>query len=263
MQEKEILGIDVGASGIKGAIVDTATGTLLSERFRVATPSPSHPEDVALAFAEVVRQFGWKKSVGCGFPALIKKGVAHTAANIEKSWIGVDVARLFSKACTCEVLVRNDADLAGLAEMRYGAGKGRKGNIILITIGSGLGSALFTDGKLVPNTELGHLYLRNSDVIVERFAADSIRKKEELTWEEWGERFNQFLLHLEQILAPDLIILGGGSSKKFDRFQHLLQTETEVLPAQLLNNAGIIGAAVYAREKTSSPKCTSKTLQGL
>ncbi len=158
MKQKEILGIDIGASGIKGAIINLETGELVSDRFRVATPSPSTPKAVAKAFTEVVKHFKWKKNVGCGFPAVIRDGTAHTAANINKQWIGTNAAKLLSEACGCNVYVSNDADLAGLAEMRYGVGKGRKGNVLLITIGSGLGSAMFTNGEMVANTELGHLF---------------------------------------------------------------------------------------------------------
>ncbi len=248
MKQKAILGIDVGASGIKGAIIDLKTGEMISDRFRVPTPSPALPEAVAIAFNEVVEHFEWSGPIGCGFPAVIRDGVALTAANIDKKWIGTDAAALLSNATGCEVYVSNDADLAGLAEMRYGVGKGRKGSVILITIGSGLGSALFIDGVMVPNTELGHLFLKNSKVIAERYAADSIRKKEDLSWTEWATRFNKFLLHLERLFSPKLFILGGGSSKKFDRYQEVLTVETEVIPANLRNNAGIIGAAIYAAE---------------
>ena len=250
MPKNEYLGIDVGASGIKGAIVNIKTGDLQSERLRLPTPSPASPKAVVQVFAELVDQFSWQKSIGCGFPSVIKKGVVHTAANIEKKWIGVNAEQLLSEVTGCKVLISNDADLAGLAEMRHGAGKGQAGNVLLITIGSGLGSALFTNGQLVPNTELGHLFLKNQKVIAERYAADSIRKAEGLSWDEWGERFDEYLVHVNKILRPGLIILGGGGSKKFDRFAHLLTVETEVVPAELLNNAGIIGGAIYAYERS-------------
>lgn len=249
MAQKEILGIDVGASGIKGAIINLETGELVSERHRLATPSPSTPKAVAKVFTELVQHFDWDQSIGCGFPAVIKNGVARTAANINEKWINTDAAKLLSDACGCKVYVSNDADLAGLAEMRYGVGKDRAGNVLLITIGSGLGSAMFTNGEMVPNTELGHLFLRNSKVIVERYAADSIRKKEDLSWNDWGKRFNEFLLHIERVFSPDLIILGGGSSKKFSRYKDELMVDCEVIPASLLNNAGIIGGAIYAHEQ--------------
>lgn len=256
MARKEMLGIDIGGSGIKGAIVNIKNGELVSERIRLATPSPSKPKAVAETFTELVQEFKWEKAIGCGFPAVIKDGQAYTAANVDKEWVGVNVEKLLSKASGCPVCVSNDADVAGLAEMRYGVGKGRMGNTLLITIGSGLGSALFVDGKLVPNTEFGHIFLRNQKVIAEKFAADSIRKKEELSWEDWGMRFDEYLCHIDKILRPKLIILGGGGSKKFKRFSHLLTLETEVVPAELLNNAGIIGAAINAYERQAALQTT-------
>ncbi|MEL6635872.1 MAG: ROK family protein [Bacteroidota bacterium] len=248
MKQQELLGIDVGGSGIKGAIIDLETGELRSERFRVATPSPAKPALVAVAFKEVVEQFKWKGPIGCGFPAVIREGVALTAANIDPQWIGTNAAQLLGKATGCEVYISNDADLAGLAEMRYGVGRGKNGTVILITIGSGLGSALFINGRMVPNTELGHLFLKNSKQIAERYAADSARKREDLSWEEWGTRFNKYLQHLERLFSPSLFILGGGGSKKFDRYREVLTLKTEVIPAQMRNNAGIIGAAIFAAE---------------
>lgn len=244
-----MLGIDIGGSGIKGAIVNIKTGELVSERLRLSTPSPSTPKAVAKVFTELVKQFGWKKSIGCGFPSVIKDGQVYTASNIDKQWIGTEVEDLLSTASGCPVYVSNDADVAGLAEMRYGVGKDKTGSTLLITIGSGLGSALFIDGTLVPNTEMGHLFLKNHKVIAEKYAADSVRKKEELSWDDWGLRFNEYLCHVDYILRPKLIILGGGGSKKFNRFSHLLTLETKVVPAELLNNAGIIGAAIYAYER--------------
>lgn len=247
MAEDKILGIDVGASGIKGAIVDVKKGNLITERFRVPTPVPSKPKAVAKAIADVTEHFEWKGLIGVGFPSIIQNGVAKTAANIDKKWIGTNVQKLISKATGCPVSVRNDADVAGIAELQFGAGKGKKGTIILITIGSGLGSAVFTDGKLLPNSELGHLKFKG--MIAEHYAADSIRKKLELSWEDWGTRFNEYLLHLELLFSPDLIILGGGASKKFEKYKNLFTINCPVVPAKLLNHAGIIGAACLASEK--------------
>jgi polyphosphate glucokinase len=262
MKQKEYLGIDVGASGIKGAIVDVEKGVLISERFRIPTPQPSWPKEVSIAFNEVVSHFGWEgKTIGCGFPSVIKKGIAQTAANINKSWMGTNIAETFSEQCGCPVIVRNDADVAGIAEMQFGVGNNVKGTVLIITIGSGLGSALFRDGLLVPNTELGHLFLKGHNEIVEHYAADSARKRLELSWEDWAMRFNKFLEHIELIIAPDLIILGGGGSKKFDKFEKFLTVETQVLPAVLLNNAGIIGAAVHAYNRESSVSSASKMLR--
>lgn len=249
MSKGSVLGIDVGGSGIKGAIVDVHTGELLSERYRIDTPNPSKPASVAKAFATVVNHFKWKKAIGVGFPAIIKEGHAMTAANIDKTWIGTNAKRIFSEATNCPVAICNDADVAGLAEMTFGAGKGYNGTLLMITIGSGLGSALFCNGRILPNSELGHLYLKGHSSIVEKFAADSARKREGLDWQEWCLRFNQFIDHIELIFSPDLIVLGGGASKKFSKYSEYLVSQAPVLPAKLLNNAGIIGGALYAHQK--------------
>jgi len=248
MYKNGILGIDVGASGIKGAIVDVSTGELLSERFRVSTPQPSKTKAVAKAFATVTEHFKWKGSIGVGFPAIIKEGHSLTAANIDESWIGADVQTLFSEASGCPVVVCNDADAAGIAEINFGTGKGHEGLLLLITVGSGLGSALLMNGKLIPNTELGHLYLKGQKNVAEQYAADSARKREDLDWEEWGTRFNTYLKQIKVLFSPDMVILGGGASKKFEKFAHLLKVDMKVTPASLLNNAGIIGAALYAHQ---------------
>jgi len=244
MVEDKTLGIDVGASGIKGAIVNVITGELVTERFRVPTPFPAKPKAVAKAISGIVNHFEWKGLVGVGFPAVIQNGTAKTASNIDKKWIGTNVEKLLSETTGCPVYVRNDADVAGIAELRFGAGKSKKGTVILITIGSGLGSAVFTNGVLLPNSELGHLKFKG--MIAEHYAADSIRKRLELSWNDWGKRFNEYLQHLEFLFSPDLILLGGGSSKKFDKYKDLLQVDCPVMPAKLLNHAGIIGAACLA-----------------
>lgn len=244
MQDKIVLGIDVGGSGIKGGLVNVATGGLLGERLRLETPQPATPEAMAGTFAELVKMHQWTGLVGCGFPALIKHNVAHTASNIDASWVDVNVADLFSKASGCIVEVMNDADAAGIAIMRFGIGKGMKGVVLVITIGTGLGSALFLDGRLLPNTEFGQLIMHN--MIAEQYAADSVRKRLELSWEDWGGRFNEYLNHLEDLLSPDLIILGGGGSKMFQEYEAFLHLETPVRPAFLQNHAGTIGAAFNA-----------------
>ena len=249
MVQTEYLGIDVGASGIKGAIVDVKKGMVISERFRIPTPNPSTPKAIAKAFAEVVDQFGWKnKIIGCGFPSIIKKGVAQSAANIHKSWVDTDVEKLFTNATGCQVIVKNDADLAGIGEMKSGIGKDKMGTVLFITIGTGLGSALFVEGRLVANTELGHLYMKGHNKVAEQYASDSARKRKGLSWKAWGLRFDKYLQHIEKIFSPDLIILGGGSSKKFELYKKYFSISTPVMPAELLNNAGIIGAAFYAYE---------------
>lgn len=245
-KSKYVLGIDVGGSGIKGAPVDIKKGKLLSERLRIETPQPATPKAVAKTFAELVKMHDWNGPIGCGFPAIVRHGVAHSAANIDKKWIGKDVEKLFSKASGCPVKVMNDADAAGLAAVRFGAGKSVKGTVLMLTIGTGIGSALFSDGKLVPNTEFGHLYFKG--MIAEHYAANSVRKNLELSWEDWGKRFNEFVHHIDRILSPDLIILSGGASKRFDEYRHLMTSETKIIPSAMLNNAGTVGAAMYAWE---------------
>jgi polyphosphate glucokinase len=245
-KDKYVLGIDVGGSGIKGAPVDIKRGQLLGERLRLDTPQPATPKAVAKVFAELVKMHDWTGPIGCGFPAIVRRGVAHSAANIDKKWIGKDVQKLFSKACGCPVRVINDADAAGMAAVRFGAGQKVEGTVLMLTIGTGIGSALFIDGKLVPNTEFGHLYFKG--MIAEHYAANSVRKNENLTWEEWGMRFNDFLLHIDRILSPDLVILSGGASKRFDEYRHLITSETKIIPSAMLNDAGTVGAAVYAWE---------------
>ena len=246
MHGKKVLGIDVGASGIKGGIVDIKKGKLLTERLRLETPMPATPDTMAQTFAELVRMHNWTGLVGCGFPAIVKKGFAHSAANIDRDWIGKDIEHIFSVASGCDVKVLNDADAAGLAEMEFGAGQDRHGTVILITIGSGLGTALFREGKLIPNTEFGHVFMHG--MIAEHYAANSVRKEKNLDWDEWGKRLNEYLIHVERLISPDLIILGGGVSKRFEKYSQYLHPDTPVIPAQLLNTAGAIGAAYYAWE---------------
>ena len=241
----EILGIDIGGSGIKGAPVNTESGDLLAPRQRIPTPQPSKPEAVAEVVAQVAKNFAWKGQIGCGFPAVIRSGVAYTAANVSKKWIGTDAASLFSAGTGCPVCVVNDADAAGLAEMTFGAGRGQKGLVLIVTIGTGIGTALFTDGHLVPNMELGHIELGGQDA--ETYASDAARKREGLSLRRWAKRFNLYLNTLEKLLWPDLIILGGGISKEFEAFRPALKVQAEIVPARTLNEAGIIGAALAAR----------------
>lgn len=236
------LGIDVGGTGIKGAPVDTEKGVLLEERYRVLTPQPATPAAVAECVTEIVRHFKWRERIGVGFPATIKNGVAMTAANIDQSWIGTDGKALFEKRTRCKVNLINDADAAGIAEMRFGAGRDVKGLVLMLTIGTGIGTALFMDGLLVPNTELGHIEIRGKDA--ERRASDAVRVGKELSWRKWAKRFNEYLDRIERLLWPDLIIIGGGASKYFDRFAPDLTVKARLTPAQLLNEAGIIGAGI-------------------
>jgi polyphosphate glucokinase len=243
--KNKILGIDVGGSGIKGAIVDISTGELLSERHRIETPKPATPEAIAKTIKKIAKHFDYKGKIGCGFPAVIKNGVIKTAANIDKSNINVDAEKFFSKIIGNKIFLVNDADAAGIAEISFGAGKNITGVVLVLTIGTGIGSALFIDGKLVPNSEFGHILMKNG-LIAEKFTSDAVRKNLDLKWTEWGKRFDVYLHYLERILNPKLIIVGGGTSKKIDKFKEKITLSTPIKPAKLLNNAGIIGAAIKA-----------------
>jgi polyphosphate glucokinase len=247
----QILGIDIGGTGIKGAPVDTDTGEMLDTRYRVLTPNKAKPGGVARCVAEVAQHFTWNGPVGCGFPAVIRGGVVYTAANIHKSWIGTDAAALFGERTGCAVHVLNDADAAGLAEVTFGAGKGCKGVILVATIGTGIGTALFTDGRLLPNSEFGHLQIRGKDA--EWRASDAVRKAKRLTWKRWAKQLDEFLVTMEKLVWPDLIILGGGVIKEYERFLPWLSVRTEVVPAQFLNEAGIVGAALAAKINLTPP----------
>lgn len=240
-----ILGIDIGGSGIKGAPVDIETGAMLTERFRLPTPQPSRPEDVADVVTQVIQHFNWHGPVGITFPAIVKEGVVYSAANVDSGWIGADARALFERKSGCPITVVNDADAAGIAEMTFGAGKGHRGVVIMLTFGTGIGSALFVNGYLVPNTELGHLELRGKDA--ERRASDRARQEKDLSWEKWAERVDEYLGMVEYLFSPDLFIIGGGVSKKAERFVPLLSTRAQIVTAALLNDAGIVGAAMAAK----------------
>lgn len=242
----EVLGIDIGGSGIKGAPVDVLTGELMAARHRIATPEPSTPGAVAEELGQMVQHFDWRGPIGCTFPAIVRHGVILTAANVDASWIGVDAVALFEKATSCPVRVLNDADAAGMAEMTVGAGKHHTGVVIMLTFGTGIGSAIFVDGHLLPNTEFGHLVI--GGVEAEHLASARVRDEEGLSWKKWSERVNIVLAQIEFFFSPDLFIIGGGVSKKHHKFMHLLETRAEIVPAQLLNDAGIIGAAMAAKE---------------
>jgi polyphosphate glucokinase len=245
MKLKKILGIDIGGSGVKGAIVDTKKGVLLTERYRIPTPQPATPEAVAKVIAKISNHFQWKGPIGVGFPGVIQQGIARTAANVDDSWIDKNLNKLFSKATGCKVHVVNDADAAGMAEVKFGAGKGVKGTIILITVGTGLGTVIFTNGKLVPNLEFGHLMLHGADA--ELYASDAARSKNDMDWDTWAGRFNEYLLRIEELTWPDKIIIGGGASKKGEKFFPFLSTKAPVVPAKLMNEAGIVGAALVSK----------------
>jgi len=243
----KILGIDIGGSGVKGAPVDTEQGVLLETRFRIPTPEGAKPDDVANVVKQIAHHFKWKGPIGCGFPAVIQHGIARTAANVHKSWINTNAVELFSNATGCPVQVVNDADAAGLAEMRFGAGKGCDGLVFIVTVGTGLGTALFTNGVLVPNTELGHIELDCLDA--ESQASDAARKREDLSWKKWAERFDHYLDAIEALFWPDLFIIGGGASKRINKFIEHISVKAKVVPAQLRNEAGIIGAALAGEKQ--------------
>jgi polyphosphate glucokinase len=239
-------GVDIGGSGIKGCTVDLTTGELVGERVRIDTPQPSTPDAVYEVVSRVVAEFGWTGSVGVTFPGVMKSGVAHTAANVDKSWIGTDVDAGLEAVVPGAVHTLNDADAAGMAEMRYGAGRDRKGVVLMLTFGTGIGSALFVDGTLVPNTEFGHIQVDGEDG--ERRASAAAREREGLGYPEWALRVDRYLDVLEAGVWPDLIIVGGGVSKKAHKWVPLLSTRTPVVAAELLNAAGIAGAALAAHE---------------
>jgi polyphosphate glucokinase len=249
----QILGIDIGGTGIKTALVETTTGELIGERTRVATPRPATPQAVGATLKDVVKEHQWSGPIGIGFPAAIQHGVARTAANVDKSFIGLPIADYFSQQTGCPVYMANDADVAGLAEMRFGAGKDNPGVVLIITIGTGLGTALFSDGHLMPNTELGHVFLSNG-IEAERYASEAVRVVKELKWKEWGDRFNLYLTTMESLLWPDLIVLGGGVSDKLHKFSPMITTKVPVVAASFLNQAGIVGAALFAEEEIKRRK---------
>jgi polyphosphate glucokinase len=241
-----ILGIDVGGSGIKGAPVDMETGQLLAERIRIKTPKKGEPEPVAEVVHQIAQSFNWIGPIGIGFPAPIKSGVALMAANVSEKWVGTNADALFSKITGCECTMINDADAAGLAEMTFGAGRGNHGTVIMITLGTGIGTAIFHRGQLIPNTEFGHLEIKGEDA--EFRASDAARQREDLSWKKYAKRLNKYLGTMERLFWPNLFIIGGGISKESEKFLPYLTIETHVVPAQLLNEAGIVGAALGARQ---------------
>ena len=242
----EILGIDVGGTGIKGALVNIETGKLTSEKFRIPTPKTATPKAVANTIKELVNHFNWKGLVGCGFPTPLQHGKCLTGGNLHKDWKGVQVDTLFEAKTGNSFSIVNDADAAGLAELNFGAGKGVKGTVIMITLGTGIGSGLFLDGKLVPNTEFGHVLYKNGEIF-EKYASDSARKRDDLSRKEWGKRLRKYFKHINLLVSPDLIIVGGGASKKFDKIEAKLDLDVKIVPAQAENEAGIIGAAMAAK----------------
>jgi polyphosphate glucokinase len=241
-------GVDIGGSGIKGCLVDLEIGQLIGERVRIETPQPSLPDPVYGVVAKIVDSFGWTERIGVTFPGVMKHGVAHTAANVDKTWIGTDVDAGLEQLIPGSVITLNDADAAGIAEMRYGAGREQRGVVLMLTFGTGIGSALFVDGHLVPNTEFGHIQVDGEDG--ERRASAAAREREDLDYPTWARRVDRYLDVLEAGVWPDLIIVGGGVSKKAHKWVPLLTTRTPVVPAQLQNDAGIVGAALAANERS-------------
>ena len=254
----KVFGLDIGGSGIKGAPVETESGELLGERIRVPTPEAATPDEVVAAAVEVVSRSGWEGPVGCGFPGVVKEGVIHTAANVADEFIRFDLQTRLQKELGTPVRIVNDADAAGLAEMRWGAGRGVEGMVLMLTIGTGIGTALFVEGKLVPNTELGHIEIHGREA--ELWTADRIRKVEDLSWKKWSRRIEEYYQKMEALLWPDLIIVGGGVSKKSEKFLPRIETRTRVVPAEMLNNAGIAGAALaFVPETPVSPQLPAST----
>jgi polyphosphate glucokinase len=238
------VGIDIGGTGIKGAPVDLDTGALTAERIRIPTPSPSTPDAVAAVVREVLDEINVPGPVGVTMPSVVTGGVIRTAANIDKSWIGMNVENLLVQVTGRAITVMNDADAAGVAEMRYGAGAGRTGTVVMVTLGTGIGSAVFVNGILVPNTELGHIHLHHGEA--EDWVAESVRERDDLSWKDYASRLDDYLDLLQRLFWPALIIIGGGGSKKADKFLPLMNVTTEVVPAKMQNEAGIIGAAMLA-----------------
>ncbi|MCW5852461.1 MAG: ROK family protein [Anaerolineae bacterium] len=245
----DILGIDIGGSGIKGAPVNLERGELTQPRHRIVTPEPATPDAVADVIGALAHHFDWRGPIGCTFPAVVQRGIVWSAANVDKSWIGVDGQVLFHRTTGCPLVLLNDADAAGLAEMEFGAGQGQSGVVMMLTFGTGIGSALFINGQLVPNTELGHLEVRGKDA--ETRAAARVRDEKGLDWKQWSKRINEYLGMIEKLFSPDLIIFGGGVSKEHGKFFQYLESRAPVVPAVLFNEAGIVGAALAARSLAS------------
>jgi polyphosphate glucokinase len=241
----DVLGIDIGGSGIKAAPVDVTTGALSAPRVKVATPRPALPDPIAEAVKGLVAGFGWTGPAGIAFPGVVIGGVTFTAANLDRAWIGLDARALFAKATGLTVSLLNDADAAGMAEMKFGAAAGQDGTVLLLTFGTGIGSALFTDGVLVPNTEFGHIEIHGKDA--EERASERARELHDLSWGKWADRVDDYLAHVEALVSPSLFIIGGGISRKSDRFLPLLTSvRAKIVPAALHNDAGIVGAAMAA-----------------
>jgi polyphosphate glucokinase len=246
------LGIDIGGSGIKGALVDTEKGEMVTERWRIPTPQPAKPPAVIAVLKEIVDHFEYSGPIGVGLPGIVINGMVHSAANIDDDWLGFPGQQAMAETTSCPVTLANDADVAGVAETRFGAGKGQSGTVMIFTLGTGIGSAVFVNGRLVPNTEPGHVYLRNQKKDAENYAAERIRDEKNLSWKRWGKRLNTYFKHIEFLFSPELIIIGGGISKQHEEFLPYIKTRARLVPAELRNEAGIVGAAVLASESPKS-----------
>ncbi|HCX22309.1 MAG: polyphosphate glucokinase [Flammeovirgaceae bacterium] len=244
----KVLGIDIGGTGIKGAIVDTKRGKLVTDRVRIPTPDPATPQAVIDTVIKLVKEFDYKGPIGCGFPAAVRHEIVKTASNIDKSWLGMNAAAQIRKATKCPTHLINDVDAAGIAEMKFGAGKKQKRSdtTLVVAAGTGIGTALFIGKNLVPNTELGFVQVKGMPG--EHYAANSVRESEELSMKDWATRFNEYLVRLESLFWPDLFIMGGGISKKFEEYEKYFTLDTKIVPAKSRNHAGIIGAALSAKD---------------
>ncbi len=243
-------GIDIGGSGIKGAVVDVETGLLTTERLKLPTPQPSVPDAVAKVVAELVQHFGWQGPLGCTFPAVVQNGVARTAANVDQSWIGTNIEAVMGTATGLPVTAVNDADAAGVAEVKWGAAKDVEGLVIMVTLGTGIGTALFYNGALIPNSELGHIELDGGDY--EPKASGAAREREQLSWEKWARRLQRYFSALEFLLRPTLFVVGGGVSRRSEKFLPLLVLDAKIVPAKFQNEAGIAGVAFMAAEAAAT-----------
>jgi polyphosphate glucokinase len=238
----QVLGIDIGGTGVKAAPVDVTAGHLTAERVKLDTPHPPVPDAVAGVVKQLVSQFQWTGPAGITFPGVVVNGTIHTAPNLDPAWIGVNAAQFLGAATGLDVVVINDADAAGVAEVKFGAGKDHPGTVLLLTLGTGIGSALFYNGVLIPNTEFGHIEIHGEDA--EKRASEHAREEEDLSWSKWAGRLDTYLDKMEELLSPDLIIIGGGISKKSDKFLPKLSLRATIIPAAMLNDAGIVGAAM-------------------
>ena len=252
MADNIILGIDVGATGMKGGLVDLSKGEMVTERYRFETPSGGKPAAMATVVDQLVNHFDYQGPVGVGFPAIVRRGVAASASNIDDDWIGTNIEELFGNKTGLKFYAVNDADAAGIATMMYGTGRpyAQDGTAVMVTIGTGLGGALFVDGILMPNLEIGQIYLKNQKVVAEKYVSNRVRKDANMSWKEFGKRFQKFIHHIDGVLNPDVIILGGGGSKYFGEYEKYLKANAKIVAATLQNTAGTVGAAVYAAKRT-------------